>query len=170
VCELCGAPRRVRVLEDYRRGQPVFHELCLRCAESEKLSATASEADERARLELSTTCLVAGAILGAVALAADYLGMQGHGGFGWVQRAGMALGALVFGMAAMLRVGLVAMLGLAGFTLSLIVDVARIGGSAGMGWKQQVTALVAALLLAGCLWLKRRGRAPSGSGAEAEVS
>lgn len=157
-CELCGRPGQVRVLEGYQQQQPVFHEYCLSCAESAPVAATPRNIDERAQFELSTTCIVAGVVLGTIAVAADSLGLQGHSGFGWVQRTGMVLGALIFGMAALLRVDLVAMLGLAGFSLSLIADVARIGESAGMGWKQQLLGLAAALLLTACLWLRSRRR------------
>jgi hypothetical protein len=141
----------VRVLDDYRQGQPVFHEYCIACAETAATTPVMGEVEVRARMRVSTTCLILGLTLGVLALAADYLGLQGHGGFGWAQSAGLALGALLFATAALLRVDLLGLLALGVLVFSLIVDVARVGESAGMGWKQNFAAVLAALLLTACL-------------------
>lgn len=148
----------VRVLENYWRGQPIWRHFCLHCADQARSRAPAGLVAE-SHLNVASWLLAAGFVLAALAISADQLGLQGHYGFGWRQRVGVALGVVGLAAATLVRSNVLALANLSVIALAALVDVLHIGGSAGPGWKQQALALLATAMLGWGVWLKRRARA-----------
>ncbi len=163
VCEACGEPARVRILRGYREGKPVRHAFCLTCAErlGEQLEPTAYSGaltGRRVRLSSGAVLVFGGFLVVLVGLCADYFGVGGHPGIGWVQQTGLATGLLLVGIGALLRVDLLSVAGTLCVGLAALADILGSGSSPGIGWRQQL-AIAAGLALVGLgLVLRHRRR------------
>lgn len=165
VCEGCGAPARVRILRGYRDGRPVRHAFCLSCAEQlgEQLAPTAYSGGRptgRVRLSSGAVLIFGGLLVVLVGLCADYFGVGGHPGMGWLQQAGLATGLLLVGIGALLRVDVLNVAGALCVGLAALADVLGSGPSPGIGWRQQLAigAGLALVMLGLVLRHRRRTR------------
>jgi hypothetical protein len=109
--------------------------------------------------------------LGAVGGFADTVVPETHAGFGWFQRCGVVVGALLVFIGALLRTDLVALAGLGLFGAALGIDWLGADGHApGVGWKQQIAlALCVVCLIIAVVGRLRLPRVP-GRAAEAAPS
>lgn len=161
VCQVCGLRARVRVLLDYRDGQPVLGQFCLTCADGAAARYYASSGDPAARREwVARLCMLAGVAICAVAALGDFLNIAGHSGFGWQQRSGILIGIMLVILAALLRIDVFAIAGAFLLALSALADVIHVGQSAGFGWKQEGCIIVGIAVLAVALYLRRNAAGP----------
>ena len=159
VCEICGEPTRVRILEGYIDGKPMLRHFCFRCADEAhvKMQVMAGEHSGR-RMSIGGLLIFAGLFVGAIGVLGDYLGIEGHSGLGWYQQTGIALGALLIVVGSLFRVDTMAEAGVLVFGLSLLADVFGLRGAAGIGWKQQLATLAGVAMALTGIWLRRRAR------------
>jgi hypothetical protein len=160
-CVSCGRPALVTVMGDAGGAFDTPREYCLECAERRQENrATVTDA---VAPFLPSLLIRAGAVIGILTLAADYLQIAGKSGFGWKQMAGAEVGALALTLGAFLRVGFLTVGGLVLVVLSLGADYIGAGHSPGLGWKQLVALpLSVACVIVGLFW-QRRGSRQAGS-------
>ena len=151
-CDVCGEAARVHVLEGYFRGEPVIRRLCFRCA-SRFPPSVLGGARDRPRIGIAALIGLAGVVFGMVGVFADALIPEGHAGFGWYQRTGVALAVVIALVGMLMRADVVMLGGLFLFVAALCAD--WIGGARtpGIGSKQEAllaigTACVACALIA----------------------
>ena len=152
-CEVCGRPARVHILENYGHGQPIIRRFCLHCAlENPRPVPVPEQAAPRTRI----TALIAlvGVAIGVLGVLGDTLTLESHAGFGWFQRLGVFVGALIVFVATLLRADLIALGGIFIVMGSLCADWFGLARAPGIGWKQQ--ALLACS--GACLMLALLGR------------
>jgi hypothetical protein len=160
-CMMCGQPARVTVVGE--SGARSYY--CMDCAD--KRTEGTWPMAQGILAFLPGTLIRGGALLGVLALAANYLHIAGEEGFGWKQIAGTEVGLLVVAIGAFLRRGLPTLAGALLVVVSLGADYLRIGHAPGMGWKKQGTiAFAIACVLLGLFlqrrFARRRPRAASG--------
>jgi hypothetical protein len=156
-CEHCGEPAKVHVLTGYEGGKPVRYHLCLSCADADwRPGANRKAGRGERRLGYGALMVMAGVLVGGLAIAADYTGLQGESGFGNYQRAGVALGALLVIVGGLVRVDVLVLVGTLLFALALLSDVLKLKYQPGLGVKQQVVLGCAALLVTAGVFLRRR--------------
>ncbi|MCG3128932.1 MAG: hypothetical protein CHACPFDD_03828 [Phycisphaerae bacterium] len=163
-CCCCHAPARVAVLRGYDGGQPDIVRYCIHCADQRTDENAGPSAPRDIGLKLRILSVAAGALLGALGIAADQLRGRDLDHVGWLQILGLCGGALLASIGALLRVDVVALGGAALFALSGLADVLGLSLSAGIGWKQWSAVVIgAALVLAGVgpTLVRRRGMADS---------
>ena len=136
VCESCGEPARAHILEGYSGGMPNVRRFCLNCVDE--------HAEPLPEPPKARSGLPAGLLLGLVSVVFGVLGVFGdsllpevHAGFGWYQRLGVGLGALLVLTGTLLRVDLIALSGAFLFAGSICADWFGLVHSPGIGWKQQ---------------------------------
>ncbi len=161
VCDACGAEARVHLLEGYRGGLPAGRSLCFDCADLvRRVDRVGGLGIGRSRRGLSIILACSGVALAALGLLGDRLGIGDTPGIGWLQRSGLAVGALFVVLGALLRIDLIAVAGTILFGLAAIADLLK--GAAGdvIGWKQQSAILVGAFItcLGVMLGLRSRSR------------
>jgi MYXO-CTERM domain-containing protein len=151
-CEQCGRPARVRILEGYQRGQPVYRVRCVDCADR----LLAAPRGSRWRAGRATTLLLAVGGLALAAWAALFDRLEVGAGLGWLRLAGLVGGALCVICGAVLNVPVLGLAGFATFTLTALLVVFALHGEPGFGWKQSAAVLggLGVALLA--LWRRRR--------------
>lgn len=152
-CETCGESARVRVLEGYSDGEPLMHLFCLRCASA--FRASPAPFDPSGRLSFGSVFIVAGIMLMLLGGFGDMFRLHTHKGFGAYQQFGAAIGLFLIVLAALLRVDVFAIIGLAVFALASGGDIIVVTSSAGLGWKQQLALVLGALVLGIGVWLRR---------------
>jgi hypothetical protein len=149
-CEVCGRPALVRVLVD----QGFIRRFCLECADH--------GGDRRTRvvppLLIPNLLIRVGAVLGVLAIGADYLGIAGRSGFGWRQAVGAELGVLCLVIGAFVRRGWPMVIGIALLLLSMGADVISVGETPGMGWRQHIAMAAAILMVSAGLIYQQRDR------------
>lgn len=164
ICSRCNARARVAVLRGYVDDQPDIVHYCIRCADERVDEFVRSSAPRDIRLKLRILSVAAGALLGALGLAADHLRGRDLEHVGWLQVLGLCGGALLASIGALLRVDVVALGGAMLFALSGLADVLGLSLSAGVGWKQWSAVLIGAGMVAVGVWptlVRRRGMADS---------
>ncbi len=158
-CETCGRPARVRVLEEYQDGAPVFKQYCLECADqrSDRTVANSDPTSDKPRLSFASLMILAGLLIATVAVLGDYIGIRGSGAMGWYQVAGLVIGALFVVLGAMLRADVIALFGTIVFGLAVCVDLFGLSAMPGIGWKQGLAIVVGvALMVVGVVLRFRR--------------
>jgi hypothetical protein len=145
-CETCGQAARVRVHDGYRDGEPIIRAFCLPCAGD--IPARKLEAPRRKRLGLHVLIGVTGIILGFVGLFADVVVPQAAPGFGIYQKSGVALGLVVIFLGSLLRVDVLALIGVFALVGAASIDHFGIVRKWGIGWEQQVLLVVAVACVA----------------------
>ena len=149
-CELCGDRARVQVLEGYAANVSVRRHLCLSCARTH-LPPPFVAPQAKKRLGGLFLLVLTGVGLGIWGIFGDILGPAGHPGFGWYQRIGIGVGALIVVAGALLQVEIVALTGACFFIGALFVDVLGLPPTPGIGWKQQVLIGISVACVAGAL-------------------
>jgi len=147
-CELCGQEARVCILEEYADGEPVLRRVCPRCARLASAPVRQSGVSQ-SRVRLSVMVGLVGLLLGVLGVFGDAVLPGYHAGFGWYQRAGVLVGALLVFVGMLVRAEVVALGGMFLFLGALGAD--WFGTRApGIGWKQQAIlgASAACLLVA----------------------
>lgn len=158
-CEVCGRPARVRVLEKYKDGKPVFRSYCLDCADTPRVPDD-ENTGVRHHLSVGSLMILAGLIVAFLGGAGDYLGIRNPGGVGWYQMSGLGVGALLVVLGAILGVDLIALVGTFVFGLSACSDVLGLGDNPGIGPMQNLALVGGTLLIAvGVVVRWRFGRA-----------
>ena len=149
-CMVCGQPARVTVVGE--SGARSYY--CMDCAD--KRTEAAWPMAQGILAFLPGTLIRGGALLGVLALAANYLHIAGEEGFGWKQIAGTEVGILVVAVGAFLRRGFLTVAGALLVVISLGADYLRIGHAPGLGWRKQaaIACSIACVLLG--LFLQRR--------------
>lgn len=145
-CARCGAPARVCVLEGYRNGEPIMGYYCLNCPVDPSHSHGVS-GPARARLSVPVLICLAAMTLAVLGGGADIVTSEANPGFGWYQRMGVIAGIVLTFVGVLLRVDLLALGGVIIFGGALTFDFLSLGGSPGIGWKQQVLLVLSAVLL-----------------------
>ncbi|MEW6249150.1 MAG: hypothetical protein AB1716_00760 [Planctomycetota bacterium] len=140
-CVACGQLARVHILHDYARGAPVYQRLCLDCA----LHAAAPLPSVPHRWRGTVVAVLIAVGLGSVSLVADALIPNSVPGFGWIQRAGVAAGALLVVVGTFMRVDVIALAGIFLFGSALAKD--WFDPTPGFGWKQQLVLAASAACL-----------------------
>lgn len=143
-CRSCRAPARVHVLRGYCQGRPIRSHFCSRCFHGADFTS-GLPGDAGRRLRLSDSFIICGAALTAFALSSDLLLPNGLGGFGAYQCGGLLLGLFLVLLGGVIRIGLIAMSGIAAAAGSALADVLDLHGRSGFGWKQSA-AVVAGIL------------------------
>jgi hypothetical protein len=154
-CPDCGA-ELVTVVSS----APGGGELRQYCRECERRRA------ERDRAELKPIfravaglLLYGGFLLALLAAFADYLAISGRPGFGWRQLFGAEQGFLLIAVGVLLRRGLLTMVGVFLFVLSLGADLLEVGHAPGLGWRSYAAFVCAAAMVsAGAAWRRALGR------------
>jgi hypothetical protein len=136
-CELCGQSARVHVLEGYDSGRPILRHFCLPCAARDP-APLATSRPRGPRLRVSSLVALAGIVVGVVGVFGELLVPEGHAGFGWYQRCGVALGAVFMLVGTLMRADLIALTGAFLFGAALCADWLGITRAPGVGWKQQI--------------------------------
>jgi hypothetical protein len=157
VCQTCGRPALVHILDGYDHGRPVLRHLCLDCDDAALPAPEQSSGGLRPGLPV---------LIGATGLALVVVGLFGdvllpdrHAGFGSHQQWGVVL-ALVLGFIGMLlRIGPLALAGLLLLAASVSADWFGLISGPGVGYKQQILVkLGTALVLCGVLGRLRARR------------
>lgn len=150
-CIVCGQPARVTVVGE--SGARSYY--CMDCADK-RAEGTTWPMAQGVLAFLPGTLIRGGALLGVLALAANYLHIAGEEGFGWKQIAGTEVGLLVVALGAFLRRGFPTLAGALLVVVSLGADYLRIGHAPGLGWRKQgaIAVAIACVLLG--LFLQRR--------------
>ncbi len=151
VCRRCGQPARVHVLEGYQGGRPLRHCYCMPCAGVRSSPQTAARPRP---LRLGLVLALAGLASAVVGLLGDLLIPEARVGFGWYQRSGVLIGALILFVGLLVRAEVVAVGGALLLGAAAGADWFGLTRGPGMGWKQQ--ALLAAG--AGCAGLALAAR------------
>lgn len=151
-CETCGAAARVRLLEGYAAGEPLFHSFCLACAD--RFRPAASPFNPSERLSFGTVFVLAGILLMLLGGFGDMFHLRTHKGFGLYQQFGVAIGLFMIVLAALLRVDVFAIIGLAVLGLASGGDIIVVTSSAGLGWKQQLALALGGAVTGIGLWLR----------------
>lgn len=147
LCEECGQPARVRILETYSAGRPVFRVRCLNCADAFLPASSAADAARAGRRPgWRAALIVGGLVIGALGGLGDQLGVHGSRGFGAYQLAGVLVGVVCVVTGAVTHADAVAIFGTIVFGVAVSADLLSIGGVSGFGWKQQA-AIIAGLVL-----------------------
>jgi hypothetical protein len=133
----------VHILEGYAQGQPIQRRFCLECAPGFSPALSRLHVN-RARLRITFLVGVIGVVLGTVGVFGDAFVPEGHAGFGWYQRAGVLLGAVLVFVGILLRADLIALGGLLLFGGALCADWVGLTRAPGVGWKQQTLLGVSA--------------------------
>lgn len=156
-CVSCGRPALVTVMGDAGGAFPVPREYCLECVE--RRQEPAGSVGQAVTPFLPSLLIRGGALIGILALAADYLQIAGKSGFGWKQIAGAEVGVLAVTLGAFLRVGFLTVGGLVLVALSLGADYLGVGHSPGLGWKQQIALPLSVIcVVVGLVWQRREAR------------
>ena len=158
-CQVCGQPVRVRILEGYAEGQPVFRKYCFECADRFCGEPIPKDQEKPAqRLSIPSMVILAGLIIVLLGASGDYLGIRGRSGFGWYQQLVIGLSVLLVVLGALFRADAVAIIGAIAFVISAGADLLGLDGSVGIGWKQELGIGIGLLLIGSGLWLRRRNR------------
>lgn len=156
-CVTCGRPALVTVMGDAGGAFPTPRQYCLECAE--RRPEPVGTVGQAVAPFLPSLLIRVGALIGILALAADYLQIAGKSGFGWKQMAGAEIGALALTLGAFLRVGFLTVGGLVLVALSLGADYIGVGHSPGLGWKQQIALPLSVIcVVVGLFWQRREAR------------
>ncbi len=148
-CEVCGKPARVRVLERYAGGGPVFRHYCLDCADRQHESGSHPPSGPSGqRLSIGSILMVTGLFIVLIAVLGDHLGIRGLPGFGWRQALGLLLGAALVSIGAVLRTDVVAVFGTLVFALAALSDLFGFQSAEGLGWKQRLAIVIGVSLTA----------------------
>lgn len=142
----------MRILVGYTGASPVYQHYCLEHADREEAEPPLVQP------VIPSLMIRSGALLGLIAVAADYLDIAGKSGFGWKQLLGSELGALCLVLGAFLRIGLLALMGVVLFAVSVGADYLAMGHSQGAGWREVATEITAVILVGGGLLLQMRQR------------
>ena len=134
MCEHCGGPARVYVLEGYADGRPKFRCVCLGCLET--LGPVLASGPRRRPLRLRVLVLMVGVVLLAIGAFGDYLIPNTPVGFGWHKQIGVALAGALLLVGLLLGAEVIALGG--GLFLAGCVFAGEFGltKGAGVGWKQ----------------------------------
>ncbi|MBN1345163.1 MAG: hypothetical protein JXQ73_20885 [Phycisphaerae bacterium] len=159
-CEICGEPARVRVLDRYANGEPVFRQYCLDCADrDDPIGGPGSGPSSRHHLTFASLMIVAGLSISLLGALGDYVGVHSGVGIGWYQTIGIAVGALFVLIGALLGADVIAVFGTIVFGLAACADLMGFGGVAGIGWKQNLAIFAGVVLtFVGVLLRLRLGR------------
>ncbi len=152
MCEQCSQPAKTCILRGYDAGRPVFERLCFDCADR---AVDAPLAFRRDRPTGGTLLLTTGLLLALLVGSVDFLGPTGTGGLGWLQISGLILALATLICGALLSIGPLIIIGAVALLLAAGADLLSLGGSEGIGWKQQSGLLLAAIL---CYWGLRQHR------------
>lgn len=147
LCQACGRPVQVRILQDYLAGKPIYACFCLTCADRYELGALIED-NERQRGKLSTGMIVLGIALAGAGAFARPMGLTATAGFGGYQQVGVAIGMFLVVLGAMFRVDTVAIFGTVLFGLAASVDLVGLGNGEGLAQGQQI-AVATGLFLTG---------------------
>lgn len=157
VCDTCEELARVHILERYEEGAPVFRHFCTDCADKvDESTASSPFMLDRHRASTASLLILIGVSLGAMGIAADYIGIPRGSGFGWLRFLGLAIGALLVLVGALIRIDVVGLAGTVIFGLTACVSLFGLSKASGIGWKQQLAVLVGLALMLTGLMLKRR--------------
>ncbi len=158
-CQTCGQPVRVRILKGYTGGKPMLEHFCSKCADEAQVTIrTTLDESAKQRLSIGALLIFAGLFVGIIGVFGDYLGIEGHSGFGWHQQVGIVLATVFVLVGSLFRVDTLAVVGVVAFGLSVFADLFGLTSAPGIGWKQQLaTSIGIAIVLTGIL-LKRRAR------------
>lgn len=157
-CQVCGRPARVRILEDYVAGSPVYRQYCLTCADAHEIGRTVDDMDaNRPRTTTGTLIVIAGLTFGMFGVFGHRFGIAWTAGLGPRQQAGIVAGVLLIMLGALLRVDAVAVVGMVVFGLAACADLIGLGGFGGSNVGQQLFIAVGLMLT--CIGLALRWRA-----------
>ena len=156
VCEGCGGPVRVHVLEGYRAGRPVIRCWCMQCADHAIPEASDSARPlSPERLSVASMLILGGLGLGFVRLFAGRMGGDSADQSGApVLVAG--LGVLLVLIAALLRADPVGVLGTIIFFGAACAELISLLDTNGAGLVQDLALFLSAGLIIGGLGLRRR--------------
>lgn len=164
VCETCGEPARVHVLEEYRQGAPVFRHACLDCADRAMISAHHTVHHNRA--SMASLLIGIGIFFGVLGVAADYIAIPTGNGFGWLRLLGLGVGALFVLVGTLIRVDAIGIAGAILFGLTACVSLFGLTQVSGLGWKQQLAMTIGLMLILTGLLLRRWANGASGEQGE----
>ncbi len=156
-CDLCGKPARVCVLHGYRDGAPVYGRYCLDCPSTSDFDHSARSRSSK-RLSLHLLICLLGVVIGVLGGAADLVVSDAHPGFGWYQRTGVLVGAIIVLLGMLVRAEVVALVGVFLFAGAVSWDCFSYSDAPGVGWKQQTALVVSAFLLVLAVVLGVRSR------------
>ena len=140
------------MLVGYEGASPIYQDYCLEHADRDEPEPPL------VKPVLPSLMVRAGALLGAISVAADHLDIAGTSGFGWRQLLGAERGALCLVLGAFLRVGLLSIVGIVLFAISIGADYFAVGHSQGAGWREVSAEIVAVILVGVGLLLQLRQR------------
>ena len=154
LCEDCGEPGRVQILQGYRAGSPVVRFLCMQCAD-QTCSVTVKESAGvvRGRLSAGATLVLGGVCLGLLVIFRQQIGLGEISGLGGGGRLIASLGALLVLLGALLQVDVVGVLGTlvfgvaAGTNLIGLANAEHVGLVSSGGLAASVGLIVAGLIV-----------------------
>jgi hypothetical protein len=161
ICQICGLTARVHILVGYESGKPKMNEFCISCATHRSHSREAAQTESRERIRFGSVLIIFGALLAVVGAFGALVGVSGHEGFGWYQRLGVGVGALVAICGALLRVELLALSGAIVAGLSAGVDFVSTQGSQSGEWLAFGLSCVGLFSMLAGLLVARRAVGPT---------
>lgn len=166
-CQICGLAARVHILVGYEQGKPKVNEFCILCATQHAQAREAPQAESRERIRFGSVLILFGILLAVVGAAGALFGVSGHEGFGWYQRLGVGVGALVAICGGLLRVELLALTGAIVAGLSAGIDFVSTHGSQSGEWLSFGLSCVGLFFMLAGLLVARRAGGPTRHGGPA---
>lgn len=153
VCEVCGRPIHVQVLERYTKEGPLFRRFCLACG----LANIADLRQPVARKKIEPWVLVAltGVVALVIGLLGDWIIPSRHAGFGWQQLGGVLAGGIVGLLGLLVGVEIIAWAGALLMGASLAADWFGLTHGSGIGTNQQCIMGAGAACMVIAWWWKR---------------
>lgn len=155
-CAVCRQAARVRILETYVAGRPVIRHFCFECADRYFGQLSRQEPPVARRASLGALMILAGILLGLLAIVADHLGIHGNPGFGWYKQTGLVTGSLLICLAAVWRIDIIGVLGILMLGLAAGANLLGLAGRDGFGWKQQMAMAAGLVLVVAGTLIRRR--------------
>lgn len=135
-CERCGAPAHLHVLQGYDHGAPHLRHRCLQCGEPDAV-AVASPMGRR-RPGFFTLALIFGLFIGFSGLFSDAYFPHEQSDLTWLHSGGVAVGALLVLLGALLGADVLVVGGMFLFAGSLMAWMFGLRSAPGLGIKQLV--------------------------------
>jgi hypothetical protein len=159
-CGVCGQPARVRLLEGYHAGEPLFQLLCMRCADAVPEHVPRVRSSTAQRRAWTLAAVAGGLVLAACGLLVEHVHARMSAGEWLIRTLAVLGGAAGIFCGALLNSPTLGLTAAVLFAIAAGAELLGIHGAPGVGWKQLLAVLGGlSLALAGMTRLAARKRA-----------